>query len=321
MNSSVVITGATGFIGKYLLLNFLSKGYFVCAVVRSEEKKIELVELLGRNNACLSNITVLISNLDDISADKFGEVSYDAWFHLAWDGVNRGGVDDPLIQGKNVIFSRQCLKCAKELNCSFFADFGSRAECSGDVKIVEETMTEISLSAYGAKKKEFYEIAKDYCKKHDMKYVHFRIFAAFGPGDHPWSLIMTACRNFLNNASMQLGACTQAWNYLDVRDIAALVVLVYERAKESANPDTTGEIINIASKKSRPLKEFVMEVYDVCSSSSQLSFGENVGFSSVPSLNGIKKYGIDYQEIPFKDTICDIIRALESSVQHRGVLP
>ena len=321
MNNSVVITGATGFIGKYLLLNFLSKGYFACAVIRSEKKKTELIEFLGRKNADLSNISVLISDLNDISADKFGEVSYDAWFHLAWDGVNREGINDPLIQEKNVIFSKQCLKCAKDLDCSFFADFGSRAECSGDVKIVEETMTEVSLSAYGAKKKEFYEIAKDFCKEHNMRYVHFRIFAAFGPGDHPWSLIMTACRNFLNNASMQFGACTQAWNYLDVRDVAALVVLIYERAKESANPDNTGEIINIANKESRPLKEFVMEVYDICSSSSQLFFGENAGFSSVPSLNGIKRYGIDYQEMPFKDTIRDIIRTREFSVQHREVLP
>ena len=311
MNNSVVITGATGFIGKYLLLNLLSKGYFVCAVIRSEKKETELVEFLRRNNADLSNITILISGLDDISAGKFGETFYDAWFHLAWDGVNRDGINDPLIQEKNVFFSKQCLKCAKDLNCSFFADFGSRAECSGDVKIVEETMTEVSLSAYGAKKKEFYEIAKDYCKEHEMRYVHFRIFAAFGPDDHPWSLIMTACRNFLNNASMQFGACTQAWNYLDVRDIAALVVLIYERVKETASTDNTGEIINIANKESRPLKEFVMEVYDICSSSSQLSFGENVGFSSVPRLNGIKKYGIDYQEIPFKETIRDIIRALE----------
>ena len=59
MNNSVVITGATGFIGKYLLLNFLSKGYFVCVVIRSEEKKMELAEFLARNNAGLSNITVL----------------------------------------------------------------------------------------------------------------------------------------------------------------------------------------------------------------------------------------------------------------------
>ena len=310
MNSSIVITGASGFIGKYLMSAFLSKGNSVCAVLRSEGKKTELINFLEEKGADISNLSFVISDLKDVSAVNFEKNVYDAWFHLAWGGVNRDGINDCNIQEENVVFSKQCLKCAADLKCSFFADFGSRAECPGDIGIIEETMHDSSLSAYGAKKKEFYEYAMSYCKEKCMRYVHFRVFSAFGPGDHPWSLIMTACKNFLSNEPMQFGACTQMWNYLDVRDISELVILVYEKICEGVNPHEYGEIINIANYKSRPLKEYVMDIYDVCSSSSKLSFGEKEGFPSVPSLNGIKKYGIEYHEIPFKDTIRDIIETI-----------
>lgn len=310
MSNSIVITGATGFIGKYLLMNLLSKGYFLCAVIRSEKKKTELVEFLERNNADITNLSFVISELKDLSADMFDKSVNDAWFHLAWGGVNRDGVNDYEIQEENVVFSKRCLKCASDLKCSFFADLGSRAECSGDAGIIEETMTDASLSVYGAKKKEFYEFAKQYCEKNSIRYIHFRVFSAFGPGDHPWSLVMTACRKFLNNEPMQFGACSQMWNYLDVRDLAEIVVLLYGKIREGINPQESGEIINIANSTSRPLKDYVMEMYDVCSSSSLLLFGDNEGYSSVPNLEGLKKYGIEYREMPFKDSIRDIIESI-----------
>ena len=310
MSSSIVITGASGFIGKYLMSALLSKGYSLCAVIRSEVKKTELVEFLEKNGTDISNLSFVVSDLKDVTADKFEKPVYDAWFHLAWGGVNRDGINDYAIQEENVVFSKQCLKCAADLKCSFFADLGSRAEYPGEAGIIEETMPESSLSAYGAKKKEFYEYAIAYCSENGIRYVHFRVFSAFGPGDHPWSLIMTACRKFLNNEPMQFGACAQMWNYLDVRDIAELVILVYKKISDGVNPEGSGEIINIANSVSRPLKEYVMDMYDVCSSSSQLSFGDNKGFSSVPSLKGIGKYGIEYREIPFKDSIRDIIESI-----------
>lgn len=310
MYNSIVITGATGFIGRYLLMCFLSKGYSLCAVIRSEGRKAELLEFLKRNDTDVSNLSFVISDLKQVSADMFDKTVYDTWFHLAWAGVNREQVESEEVQNCNVDFSKMCLQCASDLNCSFFADLGSRAEFPGEAGIIEEIMPESSLNAYGAKKKEFYEYAEEYCKEHSMRYVHFRVFSAFGPGDHPWSLVMTACKKFLNNEPMQFGACTQMWNYLDVRDISELITLVYERISEGLKPQGYGEIINIANSISRPLKEYVMDMYHVCVSSSLISFGDNVGFSSVPSLNGIKKYGIEYREIPFKDSIRDIIESM-----------
>lgn len=312
MKNSVIITGATGFIGRYLLMNLLSKEYTVCAVIRSEEKKEGLMEYLKKSKIDLSNLSFLISDLNDISPEKFENESYDAWFHLAWEGVNRDNINNSEIQERNVIFSIKCLQCAKELNCTFFSDFGSRAEYPAEIEVIEEKMPKTSLNAYGDNKKVFFEHAVNYCKEYNMKYIHYRVFSAFGPDDHPWSLVMTACRSFVKNEPMEFGACNQMWNYLDVRDLTNQVVLVFERVMNAGNAEARdmeiGEgIVNIASRTSRPLKEYIMDIYEVCDSSSRLTFGDNKGFASVPKLDRLDKLGIKFQEIPFKDSIRDII--------------
>lgn len=311
MHSSIVITGATGFIGRYLLMNFLSKGYSVCAIIRSEEKKTELIKFLEKNDADISMLSFVISDLKDLSADMFEKTGFDAWFHLAWAGVNRKQVESEEVQKRNVEFSKKCLQCARDLGCTFFGDFGSRAEYPADIGVIEEIMPEGALNIYGEKKKEFYEYAYGFCKETDIKYLHYRIFSVFGPDDHPWSLVMTACRKFRNNEPMEFGACTQMWNYIDVRNLAELVIRVFEKISGGAVIRDFNGIVNVASSKSRRLIDYVREIHEVCSSTSVMSFGTKEGFASEPKLATIEMLGIQYNEIPFKDSVLNILNTIE----------
>ena len=178
MNSSIVITGASGFIGKYLMPAFLSKGYSLCAVIRSEGKKNELVEFLEKNGTDISNLSFVVSDLKEVSSDKFDKTAYDAWFHLAWGGVNRDGINDYDIQEENVVFSKQCLKCASDLKCSFFADLGSRAEYPGDAGIIEETVSDgttgKSIQQHGSRTKPV-SMDKTAAVAHEMRIGNFKI--------------------------------------------------------------------------------------------------------------------------------------------------
>lgn len=309
---SIVITGATGFIGRYLLMSFLKKGYKVSAIVRSEERCDVIRQFLLRNGIQeLSNLTFIISDLSSISTDLFGEHAYDAWFHLAWAGVNREQVESEDVQNRNVEFSKKCLQCARDLGCTFFGDFGSRAEYPADIGVIKEIMPEDALNIYGEKKKEFYEYAYGFCKETDIKYLHYRIFSVFGPDDHPWSLVMTACKTFRNNEPMEFGACTQMWNYIDVRDLAELVIRVFEIISDGAVIRDFNGIVNVASSKSRRLIDYVREIHEVCGSTSVMSFGTKEGFASEPKLATIEMLGIKYNEIPFKDSVLNILNTIE----------
>lgn len=314
MNSSIVITGATGFIGRYLLMNLLSKGYSVCTIIRSEGKKTELTQFLKTNDVNISKLSFVISDLNDLSVDMFENNVFDAWFHLAWAGVNREQVESEVVQSQNVEFSKKCLHCARNIGCTFFGDFGSRAEYPADIDVIEEIMPKSSLNKYGEKKKEFYEYAYRFCKDANIKYLHYRVFSVVGPGDHPWSLVMTACKNFRNNESMEFGACTQMWNYIDVRDLSELVIKVFERIKEGAAIRDFKGIVNVAGRESRRLIDYVREIHKVCGSTAKMTFGTKAGFASKPILATIEMLEIRHSEIPFRDTILNILNSIEEDI-------
>ena len=76
------------------------------------------------------------------------------------------------------------------------------------------------VSEYGKDKLEVCRRAGEDAKALGIDYIHARIFSVYGPGDHPWSLVSTCLDTFLKGGRMELGACTQQWNFLHVRDAA-----------------------------------------------------------------------------------------------------
>ena len=117
----IVITGATGFIGSNLAKLLLEKGAEVFVLVRPESSHLEALpkdEKLHMVSCGLSNVM-----------DCIGQIGQaDAFFHLAWGGVNRQEIDSPQVQAKNVAGSLECIRAAKELGCTMFMDAGSRVE-------------------------------------------------------------------------------------------------------------------------------------------------------------------------------------------------
>ncbi len=61
------------------------------------------------------------------------------------------------------------------------------------------------------------------CKELGIRYIHLRIFSAYGPGDHPWTLVESCLDAFTGNAALSLGACTQKWNFIYITDLAKAV--------------------------------------------------------------------------------------------------
>ena len=152
------------------------------------------------------------------------------WIHFGWDGAGSGNRTQQDIQQKNVGDSLCALKGADSLGCSRFLFSGSQAEYGIRDSLMKETDCCHPVSEYGKAKAEFYRQAMSYMRErqnsHPMEYVHARIFSVYGPGDHPWSLAETCKKTFLSGGHMELGECTQQWNFLHRDDcIRALYLL------------------------------------------------------------------------------------------------
>ena len=302
---SVIVTGGTGFLGRNMIRYLCNKGYKVYAVVRPDSK----------NSSYLpkhENVHPVYCNLSDIHENKaLNGRSYDAFYHFAWGGVNRDQIDNEVVQQHSMEESLKALESAMMLNCGCFIFSGSRSEYGLLKGKFREDMECRPQVAYGRKKLEFGSRARQLCKDADMQYIHARIFSVYGADDHPWSLIYTAITKMMKNEPMDLSACTQLWNFMDVRDMADLF-LTFQKEKKRIPADNNC-VFNVATDDIRPLREFVEEIYRITGSKSELRFGSfhqaaESAMSILPDMTKVEETFGWKQRIPFSEGIQEVIR-------------
>ena len=107
--NNVVITGASGFLGKRLVRSFLSLGFKVYAVGRTPLCADEYQQSL------LENVYCPMENLRDLPRQISNDVTH--FIHLAWEGSTGKERGDTELQLKNVKFTLDAVRAAKELGC------------------------------------------------------------------------------------------------------------------------------------------------------------------------------------------------------------
>lgn len=300
MNRNIIITGAGGFVGKYLLQALLKEGDFVYSVVRNKSS-LDFNGLLE----CDRHF-IIESSLEDLSVDKFPQRKYDCFFHLAWHGVNRDEIDSQPIHEQNFLNAEKCLKICDMLGCRCFLDVGSRAEYGMTTGKYDELLECNPSNEYGRQKYRFYQYAYQYCAEMEIDYIHYRIFSVIGKEDHPWSLISSACRHLTNGEPMYMGACEQLWNFMDVRDAVDAMLAVLEAIPRFSLGDN--RIINIAGYDTRILRSFIEEIRIMTKSSGQLFFDKNIRSENVvPDISKLAALTGFKAKYLFADTIKTIL--------------
>ncbi len=254
-----IVTGATSFLGQYLVNELTARGCFVYAVIRPNSAKKKIFA----NN---KNVEEIYLDVSDINALTKGNISADYFFHFAWDGIGAKGRNDENIQISNHSNAIKCLRCASELGCSTFIFAGSQAEYGKKDCLISENKTCAPLTLYGKYKYKVCNDATKLSKQLNITYFHLRIFSVYGKGDHEWSLISQCLEKFRKNEPMDLTECTQYWNYLYVKDAARMIVNL-------ADSNAKTGIYNIAGNDTRQLKSYINELQTICNSNSSVNFG------------------------------------------------
>lgn len=248
-----VVTGATSFLASTLIRDLLKQEYTVIAIVRKNSHNMYRLE-------GLSNIQIVELNLSEINQLP-GFVSYaDVFFHFAWDGSGSIGRQNRKVQKQNYIDSMKAVNAAGEMHCQTFVFAGSQAEygkCQG--RIYEEQPC-VPISEYGIQKYQFGIDGFHEAKRYHMNFIHMRIFSIYGYWDREGTLIDSCIDIFENGGQIELGKCTQLWNYLYVDDFTHIAIALAECEKIECK-DEMDSIFNIGGLECKPLKEFVEEIY------------------------------------------------------------
>lgn len=260
----IIITGATGFIGRNTAALLLEEGAQIYALVRPESRQKSLLPEHPDFHIVPASMAQAREALKDVGHG-------DAFLHFAWGGVNRQEIDSPAVQQENIDSSLACLNAAHDLGCQIFMDAGSRVEYGiTEDGVMAESMECHPVNAYGKAKLEFYRQAGPLCQAWGMTYYHLRYFSVYGTGDHPWSVISTLVRELPLGQTVSLSACRHRWNFMDIRDASRAVAELYRYSD-----DHKGEshIVNVASRDTRPLREFVEEIHRLCGGRGSLEYG------------------------------------------------
>ncbi len=256
----IIVTGATGFIGRNLIRKLLELDFFVYAIIRpgsSNRDKLAVAKNMRIIELDLAEIKKLPDSIDS---------SCSIFCHLAWDGIRGNDRDNLLLQHNNYLNSLETIKVAKKLGCEIYITAGSQAEYGVcDTRIDENTACS-PVTEYGKQKYEFFKDGTVLARGLGMSFKEARFFSLYGSGDYENTMVCSVLNKMMNNDSVDLTEGTHNWNFLNIDDaVNGIVKLVTSKCLDGP--------YNFSGDETKKLRGFIEIMQKVTKSKSIINFG------------------------------------------------
>lgn len=254
---NVIVTGANGFIGSSLIKKLI-------------EKKVNVIALdisFQHSKLPVSNFIQEIEiSLDDV--EKMVEVipyaEYDAFYHLAWAGVNGPSKADPVIQLKNAEMAMNCATVAKRLGVKKLLCAGTIAERA------TESLSNLNTTSggmmYGVAKHCTHLMLETYCKNIGLEFVWMQFSNIYGPANKTGNLVSYTIGELEKGSEASFGPALQPYDFILVDDLIEAVLRLGEN-KTSKNSYFIG------SGEPRQLKDYLLEIGQLCGKEELIKIG------------------------------------------------
>jgi UDP-glucose 4-epimerase len=257
----VFVTGATGFIGSYLVRDLLRRNYEVAVLVRPESDPWRIVDVLQKTR----RVDWDGSSVDSF-AESFREFAPDTVFHLGWSGVGNSHRNQLSQLTENVNIAIAMTQLSVQCGVQQFVGAGSQAEYGPVNARIDESVLPRPTTLYGAAKLSAGILTERIAALGGMKHAWLRIFSTYGPKDNPqWMLpSLISCLHRGERPALTLGE--QLWDFLHVEDAARAFVSVAE--------SSVSGVFNLGSGEANPLRTVIEMVRDFINPGLPLGFGE-----------------------------------------------
>ncbi len=258
-----LVTGASGFIGSWLVRQLVQEGHSVLAVVRPGGIHMRLSVIASQLEFAYADLATIPAIAPGVK--RFGP---NVTFHLAWWGGNSSKfVNSPEQVYTNAPGTLELVRIAHEAGSEGFIFFGSAMEYGIYRVPVRETDPVSPRTLYGHSKNAMMLLTQALSAQWGMRFCGIRPFWTYGPMDDEMRMIPYVIRQFLDGKRPKVTAGEQLWDFLYVEDaVKALTGL-------AANSDAAG-IFNLGSGNARPLKEVISLIRDMIGSDLEIGFGE-----------------------------------------------
>lgn len=241
-----IVTGATGFIGKFLIRELIKQNVEIIAVVRENSKNLgDISELPVRIVSCNLNE---ISRLPELILDR----DIDAVFHIAWQGISDSDAKDQSIQLQNLKSTLDLIDAMNEMKIGTFVGCGSMHEAESLVEMSEDKVISNLGYMYKAAKTASHWMGKAKAGSYGIRFF-WPLINTYGEEERSARLVNTIIRKVLKGESPDLSAGTQYYDFVHISDVVHALYLIAEKGVDGTN-------YVIGSGAAKPLKEFLIEV-------------------------------------------------------------
>lgn len=260
MTETILLTGATGFLGSHLLKALIKENYKVVILKRSFSNTYRIDNLIDKVN---------IYDIDTIPFEKaFEDQKIDTVIHTATN-YGRSNERASNLVDVNLMFGLKLLETAIDFNIDIF--------------INTDTLQYKYLSNYTLSKKQFVEWFKIISEDKKIKITNLRLEHMYGPGDDNKKFVVWLMEQMLSNKEeIKLTAGEQKRDFIYIDDIVNAYLLIMqqtERLPQFSEFDVgTGEQISI--------KEFVLKLKDTIESKGNKPISTKLKFGAIPYRKG-----------------------------------
>jgi CDP-paratose synthetase len=244
---TLLITGATGYLGSYLVKRLLADGHKIVILKRIDSNIERIADVIN---------LVHVFNVDQLD-DLFRKIKIvDLVIHAA-GSYGRRGEELQSIYNANVSFPIKVTEIAERYGTKVF--------------INTDTVLPPNLNHYAKSKNEFTKWGKRFSHEKFIQFINFRLEHIYGPGDDPIKFTTYIIRELLNNEKkVKLTQGDQKRDFIYILDVLEAFIIIINNLQMI---DSEFIEFDIGSNEAITIREFVETVKDLTNSITELDFG------------------------------------------------
>lgn len=294
-----IVTGANGFVGRYLVGELTGLGYEVWAVIRNESEDVSCLKA--------ANPHIVYCDLADIETlpDKLPQRIEGCFYHLAWAGSSGAARTDYALQLRNAAACADAAKAASKIGCSRFVGAGSVTELVYRNYLQQDGTRAEMIACYAIGKIAAEYLTRCVCGDVGLEYNWTYIANFYGEQDSTQNFINFLIKSYLKGETPVLTDGMQYTDFTYVSDVARALLAVGERG-------APGSTYYIGNGHPRPLREFVLTVRDCVAPDLDAGLGQKE-FLALPinyTVIDVKKLHRDTGFTPAVDFRTGVLKTL-----------
>lgn len=256
---NVLVTGASGFLGKNLVAALTKKECRVYALARHFDAELQN----NRNVVC---VDVNGKNVEEIRKVLPNE-AFDCMFHLAWAATSGPARADYNVQLDNVRLTCDYAKLCGEIGCKRMVYASSINEMETYEYLQSDDIEPSGGYIYGTGKLAAHLMGETVAKLNGVEFLPVIITNIYGVGERSARMIYTSINKLVHKEHCSFTAGYQTYDFIYITDAINSIIAVAEKGKAFSR-------YYIGSGEPKPLREFLLEMRDIVDPEAEIGLGD-----------------------------------------------